>query len=65
MTDKNSHFQAPEMYRKTARRLRQWLKPNLSKRWPGRSMDDDLAQAAGLLDAAAAGLEALRKRRII
>ncbi len=42
-----------QIYTDAAKNLRQWLKPNLKKGWPKRSMDDDLAQAASLLDAAA------------
>lgn len=49
-------------YRKAAKKLRQWLETN-HKGWPRRSMDDDLAFAASLLDAAAVMADNLEKRR--
>lgn len=40
------------IYREAAENLRGWLKPNLKAGYPKRSLDDDLAHAASLLDAA-------------
>ena len=47
------------IYRKAAKNLRQWLNPN--KGWPNRSMDDDLAHAASLLEAAGQMADAIHE----
>jgi hypothetical protein len=51
----------PAIYRKSSKRLREWLTANKAKRWPARDLDDDLAQAASLLEAAAQMAEIIEK----